>query len=51
MYNTPLNKTKTDLTSDEIDIILCKLDDLIDQLPEDYQQDYAQEILERFEEE
>ena len=42
------NPTKiSDEEIDRIDGILNQLDELMKQLPEDYQQDYAYEILDR----
>ncbi|OLS20358.1 MAG: hypothetical protein HeimC3_40970 [Candidatus Heimdallarchaeota archaeon LC_3] len=45
-----VNKT-TEKEINRIDSILNKLDELMKQLPDDYQMDYAQEVLDRFTEE
>ena len=41
----------TEKEIDRIDSILNKLDELMKQLPDDYQMDYAQEVLDRFKDE
>lgn len=54
MGNKMINKKNIqtkDEEIDRIDSILDKLDELIKQLPDDYQMDYAQEVLDRFEDE
>ena len=43
-----LNKKTTEKEIKRIDSILNKLDELMKQLPNDYQMDYAQEVLDRF---
>ena len=42
------NKKTTEKEIKRIDSILNKLDELMKQLPDDYQMDYAQEVLDRF---